>query len=130
MLLYSLLHLTGYDVSMDDLQNFRQWGSKTPGHPEYGHTPGVETTTGPLGQFPPAFCSWALRVSSPRRSLTSAACRAAVPGPVTTPDTGASRPVTRARTVSPSRAELSAVPVSAMLTINYYEKNVSLIIQC
>ncbi|MED0674338.1 transketolase [Aneurinibacillus thermoaerophilus] len=50
MLLYSLLHLTGYDVSLDDLQNFRQWGSLTPGHPEYGHTPGVEATTGPLGQ--------------------------------------------------------------------------------
>jgi len=50
MLLYSLLHLTGYDVSLDDLKNFRQWGSKTPGHPEYRHTPGVETTTGPLGQ--------------------------------------------------------------------------------
>ncbi|EDL63222.1 transketolase [Bacillus sp. SG-1] len=50
MLLYSLLHLSGYDVSMDDLKQFRQWGSKTPGHPEYGHTPGVEATTGPLGQ--------------------------------------------------------------------------------
>ena len=50
MLLYSLLHLTGYDVSLDDLKNFRQWESKTPGHPEYSHTPGVETTTGPLGQ--------------------------------------------------------------------------------
>ncbi len=50
MLLYSMLHLTGYDVSMDDLKSFRQWGSITPGHPEVGHTPGVETTTGPLGQ--------------------------------------------------------------------------------
>ena len=50
MLLYALLHLTGGDVSLDDIRAFRQWGSKTPGHPEYGHTPGVETTTGPLGQ--------------------------------------------------------------------------------
>ncbi|EMP53625.1 Transketolase [Morganella morganii SC01] len=50
MLIYSLLHLTGYDVSMDDLKAFRQLHSKTPGHPEYGYTPGVETTTGPLGQ--------------------------------------------------------------------------------
>ncbi|MFW5837861.1 MAG: thiamine pyrophosphate-dependent enzyme, partial [Desulfovibrionaceae bacterium] len=50
MLLYSLLHLTGYDVSIDDIQQFRQWLSQTPGHPEYGQTPGVETTTGPLGQ--------------------------------------------------------------------------------
>ncbi len=50
MLLYSLLHLTGYDLSLDDLKQFRQWGSRTPGHPESGHTSGVEATTGPLGQ--------------------------------------------------------------------------------
>jgi transketolase len=49
-LVYSMLHLWGFDVSLDDLKNFRQLGSKTPGHPEYGHTPGVEVTTGPLGQ--------------------------------------------------------------------------------
>ncbi|MDF1522043.1 MAG: transketolase, partial [Trueperaceae bacterium] len=50
MLQYALLHLSGYDLSMDDLRGYRQWGSRTPGHPEVGHTPGVETTTGPLGQ--------------------------------------------------------------------------------
>jgi transketolase len=50
MLLYSLLHLCGYGLSMDEIKRFRQWGSLTPGHPEYGHTPGVDATTGPLGQ--------------------------------------------------------------------------------
>ena len=50
MLIYALLHLTGYDLPMDELKRFRQMHSKTPGHPEYGYTVGVETTTGPLGQ--------------------------------------------------------------------------------
>ena len=50
VLQYSLLHLCGYDLAMDDLKQFRQWGSRTPGHPERGHTPGIEVTTGPLGQ--------------------------------------------------------------------------------
>ncbi len=50
MLQYALLHLTGYELTLDDIRAFRQWGSRTAGHPEYGHTPGVETTTGPLGQ--------------------------------------------------------------------------------
>ena len=49
-LIYSLLHLFGYGLPMEELKNFRQWDSKTPGHPEYGHTIGVETTTGPLGR--------------------------------------------------------------------------------
>jgi transketolase len=50
MLLYSMLHLAGFDLPLDEIRRFRQWGSRTPGHPEHGHTPGVETTTGPLGQ--------------------------------------------------------------------------------
>jgi len=50
LLLYSMLYLTGYNISLEDIQQFRQWGSRTPGHPEYGHIPGIETTTGPLGQ--------------------------------------------------------------------------------
>ncbi|MEN2768563.1 transketolase [Ornithinibacillus xuwenensis] len=59
-LLYNLLHLSGFDVSIEDLKTTRQWGSKTPGHPEYGHTPGVEATTGPLGQGIPVSVGMAL----------------------------------------------------------------------
>lgn len=59
-LLYNLLHLTGFDVTLEDLKNTRQWNSKTPGHPEYGHTPGVEATTGPLGQGIPVSVGMAL----------------------------------------------------------------------
>lgn len=58
MLLYALLHLTGYDLTLDDLKHFRQWGSKTPGHPEAHITPGVETTTGPLGRASPMQSAW------------------------------------------------------------------------
>src|ERR1041384_4043223 len=50
MLLYSMLYLTGYGLTLDDIKNFRQWGSRTPGHPEHGHAPGIEVTTGPLRQ--------------------------------------------------------------------------------
>ena len=75
MLLYALLFLTGYDLSLDDLRTFRQWGSRTPGHPEHDHTPGVEATTGPLGQgisnavglaIAEAHLSGALRPPGPR----------------------------------------------------------------
>ena len=69
MLLYSLLYLTGYDLSLDELKNFRQWGSKTPGHPEYGLTPGVEITTGhwARGLLTVSEWRWALPIS-PRSS--------------------------------------------------------------
>lgn len=61
MLIYSLLHLTGYDVTIDDLKSFRQLHSRTPGHPEFGYTPGVETTTGPWAK------AWPMRLVSPWR---------------------------------------------------------------
>ncbi len=67
MLIYSLLHLAGYDLPLDELKQFRQWGSKTAGHPEYGHTDGVETTTGPLGQG----CSNAVGMTIAERMLSA-----------------------------------------------------------
>ena len=58
MLQYALLHLSGYELSISDLKEFRQWGSKTPGHPEYGHTDGIEVTTGPLDKGSPTPLEW------------------------------------------------------------------------
>ena len=69
MLLYSMLHLTGYGVTLDDVKSFRQWGSITPGHPEYGLTPGVEATTGPLGQGLTNAVGMAIAVAAPRRGV-------------------------------------------------------------
>jgi Transketolase len=71
MLLYALLHLTGYDLPLAQIERFRQWGSKAPGHPERGHTPGVEITTGPLGQG--LATRWAWRWPRlPRRAIQQA----------------------------------------------------------
>ncbi len=70
MLLYSMLYLTGFDLSLDDLKQFRQWGSKTPGHPEYGLTAGIETTTGPLGQGVATQSAWRSRSAGWHRSST------------------------------------------------------------
>jgi len=67
-LLYALLHVTGFDLPLEELERFRQWGSRTPGHPEYGRTPGVEATTGPLGQAWPTPSAW----PSPRVPLQRA----------------------------------------------------------
>ena len=70
MLLYSLLHLTGYDLPLEQIRQFRQWGSMTPGHPERGLTPGVEVTTGPLARDSPTASAWRLRkTTSPHTTI-------------------------------------------------------------
>ena len=72
MLLYALLHLTGFDLPLDELRNFRQWDSMTAGHPEYGHAPGIETTTGPWGKASPMASAWRSRQVAGRASTSPA----------------------------------------------------------
>jgi transketolase len=76
MLLYSMLYLTGYGLTLDDLKNFRQWDSPTPGHPEYGLTRGVETTTGPLGQ---GFGTWPRATTSRGTRWSTTTCTPSAP---------------------------------------------------
>jgi transketolase len=84
MLLYAMLHLSGYDLPLREIENFRQWGSKTPGHPEHGLTPGVETTTGPLGQGVGNAVGMALALKLKRRASASPTrARASLPSPAT-----------------------------------------------
>jgi transketolase len=89
MLIYSLLHLTGYDLSIDDLKQFRQLHSKTPGHPEYGYAPGVETTTGPLGQGITNGVGMALAEKVLAASSTSPATRSSTTTPTSSSATAA-----------------------------------------
>ena len=91
MLLYSLLHLTGYDVTMDDLKTFRQWGSRTPGHPEHGLTPGVEATTGPLGQGITNAVGMAIAERRWRRVQPATATPSSTTAPTSSPATATSR---------------------------------------
>ena len=80
ILQYAALHLTGYDLSLDDLKQFRQWGSRTPGHPEHFLTPGVETTTGPLGQGVANGVGFGLASASSRSATTGRTTRSSTIG--------------------------------------------------
>ena len=91
MLLYSLLHLTGYGVSLEDVESFRQWGSITPGHPEYGLTPGVEATTGPLGQGLTNAVGMAIAERRLAASSTATATRSSTTGRTSSAPTATSR---------------------------------------
>ena len=82
MLLYGLLHLTGYDLRLEELMEFRQWGSRTPGHPEHGLTPGVELTAGPLGQGFAAGVGMALADGGWRRASTAPASPSWITSPM------------------------------------------------
>ena len=88
MLLYAMLHLTGYDLSLDEIRNFRQWESQTPGHPEYGDTPGVETTTGPLGQGIANAVGMAMAEAHLAARYNAAATRSSTTTPMSSPATG------------------------------------------
>ena len=90
MLLYALLHLTGYDLPLDELERFRQWGSQTPGHPEYGLTPGVEATTGPLGQGVANASGWRSPSAASAADSTARATRSSTTGPSSSAPTATS----------------------------------------
>ena len=89
MLLYASLHLTGYDVTLEDIKTFRQWGSRDAGHPEHGHTPGVETTTGPLGQGLANAVGMAVAEAHLAARFNSPGTRSSITSPTSSPATAA-----------------------------------------
>ena len=100
MLLYAMLHLTGYDLTIDDLQHFRQWGSRTPGHPEWGLTPGVEATTGRSGRASPTRSAWPSPSAGWRPSSNATAARSSITGRTSSAPTATCRKASRAEAAS------------------------------